>query len=238
MKKIVISFILILSCSFPSLTAQSPIPKNKETEKIKEEKPEIFRDRLIVDVFHSFWMGMPSEVEHLKFDPGFNISALWDFKVSKKSPISFGIGLGVSYYSQFTNALLKVENGPWTMRYYVLNSSIDYSLNRLNYVNCNLPVEFRYRHSSGFKFTIGARVGLVAEISQTYKGLNPDGTDEQIWRKSYEIYNKQKYNFDVYARIGWKFVNVYYSFQITKMFQEGKGPQIYPMSLGISLSIF
>ncbi len=203
------------------------------------KKPEIIRDRLMVDVFHTFWMGMPSTVNVNKLHPGFNISAMWDFKLPNKGPFSFGLGLGVSYYTQFSDARLDIDPTPWVMRYYVIDTAnIDYDLNRMTYINCNIPLEFRYRHQNGFKISLGVRVGLVAEISQTYKGKNPNGNDDKIWIKNYEMYNKQKYNFDVYLRTGWKYVSFYYCLQVTKLFQDGKGPQIYPMSIGLTWNIF
>ena len=47
-----------------------------------------------------------------------------------------------------------------------------------------------------------------------------------------------KYNVDFYLRIGWKFVDLYYCYQVTPLFADNKGPKIRPMSLGISFSLF
>lgn len=217
---------------------------NKTRERIEqiynptgEEKPEIIRDRLVMDIYHSFWFGMPKGVNHMKFDPGFSISAIWDFKLPNKSPISFGVGLGFSYFSQFTDALLKVDDG-WIMKYNVLNPDIKYKLNRINYMNCNLPIEFRYRHKCGFKFSVGARVGLIAEVSQSYKGDDPDGGSIGRHYKNREIYNTQNISVEVYTRIGWKAFALFYSVHVTKIFDDGEGPAIYPMSLGLSISLF
>jgi hypothetical protein len=203
-----------------------------------DDKVEIVRDRLNIDVYHSFWMGMPQEVKHMKFDPGFSVSALWDFKLPNNSPVSFGVGLGFSYFSQFTNALLKISDG-WVMKYYVIDSGIKYKLNRINYMNCNLPIEFRYRHhKSGFKFSIGVRVGLIAEVSQNYKGSDPEGGSMDRHYKSREIYNTQNISVEAYTRIGWKAFAVFYGVHINKIFNNGKGPAEFPMSLGFSISLF
>ena len=203
-----------------------------------EDKVEVVRDRLNIDVYHSFWMGMPQEVKHMKFDPGFSVSALWDFKLPNKSPVSFGVGLGFSYFSQFTNALLKISDG-WIMKYYVIDSDIKYKLNRINYMNCNLPIEFRYRHQkSGFKFSVGVRVGLIAEVSQNYKGADPEGGSMDRHYKSREIYNTQNISVEAYTRIGWKAFAVFYGVHINKIFNNGKGPAEFPMSLGFSVSLF
>lgn len=250
MKRKFIALLLLVATCFcvnaqesQDTTVQAKKSKMKEkVEKVLnpngEEKPEIVRDRLNIDIYHSFWMGMPQEVKYMKFDPGFSVSALWDFKVSKTSPVSFGVGLGFSYYSQFTNSLLKISDG-WIMKYYVINSNIKYKLNRINYMNCNLPIEFRFRHKqSGFKFSVGVRVGLVAEVSQNYKGADPEGGSMDRRYKTREIYNTQRFSVEAYTRIGWKAFAVFYGVHVTKLFNNGAGPAEFPMSLGVSISLF
>jgi hypothetical protein len=108
----------------------------------------------------------------------------------------------------------------------------------MTYINCNIPLEFRYRHKNGFKFTVGVRLGLVAEISQRFKGKNYEDNYRDENFKHFFTAGRQKVNFDVYMRCGWKFVAVYYSYQVNRLFNEGKGPAVNPMSLGISLSLF
>lgn len=241
----IILFVLVFA--LVQVQAQSAdSTKNKKSKKsknpteltIKETKVEVFRDRLLVDVFHSFWLGVPVQVANNKFNPGFNVAALWDFKVSKQSPVSFGIGLGVTYFSQFSDALLQIESSEWVMKYNVINEDIKFKLNRVNYINCNLPIEFRYRHQNGFKFTLGVRVGLIAEVSQTYKGPDPNDAETQRHYKNREIYNTQNYSVEVYTRIGWKPVSIFYAVHLNKVFNADKGPAIFPMSLGLTFSIF
>lgn len=216
-------------------TEETPYTGKEKSE--KESKQVVFRDRLIMDIYHTFWMNMPTEVTHLKFDPGFNISAIWDFKIKEK-PLALGLGVGVSYYTQYSNALLRYDETDDIMRYYVLSENVKYKLLKMNYLNVNIPLEFRYRHENGFKFTVGVRAGLICEVSQKYKGQVPETASDTTMYKNLRFENKMKYNVDVYARIGWKFINAYYSFQPTPLFTVGKGPKICPMSVGISLSIF
>lgn len=238
MIKRVIALYLICCLCMQTIMAQTettPYTGKEKTE--KESKPVVFRDRLVMDIYHTFWMGMPTEVSHMKFDPGFTVSGIWDFKIKEK-PIAIGLGVGISYYTQYSNALLQYEESSDLMRYFVLSENVSYKLLKMNYLNVNIPVEFRYRHSSGFKFSIGARAGLICEVSQKYKGQDPHNPSDTAMYKNLHVMNKMKFNIDVYARIGWKFINAYYSFQPTPLFTVGKGPKICPMSVGISLSIF
>jgi hypothetical protein len=232
----------ICCCSvFFSFSQEQPKDLSEIQSKIQKETVEIFRDRLIVDVFHSFWFHVPTNVSQ-KFNPGFNVAILWDFKTSKKSPISFGLGVGCTYHTQFSNAQLKYDKEKDITKYYILPEIIAHKdsmkLNRLTYINCNIPLEFRYRHKNGFKFTVGVRLGLVVEISQRFKGKDYETNYKDENFKYFLTANRQKANFDVYMRCGWKFVAVYYSYQVNRLFNEGKGPAVNPMSLGISLSLF
>jgi hypothetical protein len=241
MKLSKIILICICLCSVTIVFSQEQNSKENQ-QKIKKEAVEVFRDRLIVDVFHSFWMNVPTGVTQ-KFNPGFNVAALWDFKTSKKSPVSFGLGVGCTFHTQFSNAQLRYSQADGITKYYLLPALPAYSadtvkLNRMTYINCNIPLEFRYRHKSGFKLTIGVRLGLVAELSQRYKGKNTEGFPIDENNKYFLKTDRQTVNFDAYIRCGWKFVGVYYSYQVNKLFNEGKGPAVNPMSVGISLSLF
>ena len=243
MKLLKIIIVSICLCSVLNVFSQE---QNKDLseiqQKLKKESVEVFRDRLVLDVYHSFWMNVPKGVTH-KFNPGFNIAVLWDFKATKKSPISFGLGIGCTYHTQFSNAQLRYNNSLGLTEYCTLPEPFikqkdSVKLNRMTYINCNIPLELRYRHKNGFKLTIGVRLGLIAEISQRYKGKNLEGNGIDENYKYFLKTDRQKINFDAYIRCGWKFVGVYYSYQVTKLFNEGKGPAVNPMSLGISLSLF
>ena len=238
MKRQFLTIILLCVCAVQLLTAQtSETPYTSPKDTAKDERLVVFRDRLVMDIYHTFWMNMPTQVSHMKFDPGFNVSAIWDFKIKNK-PIAVGLGVGVSYYTQFSNALLRYDKETDLMKYYLIPEGVDNKLLKMNYFNVNVPLEFRYRHPNGFKFSVGARVGWVAEVSQKYNGEDPAMPADTARYKNLLMMNRTKYHVDVYARIGWKFVNVYYCFQPTPLFIESKGPKIYPMSVGISLSLF
>ena len=227
----------MLVCAGSMLSAQTKETPYTAPKDTVDEPIVVFRDRLIMDIYHTFWMNMPTEVTHMKFDPGFTVSAIWDFKIKQK-PIAVGLGVGVSYYTQYSNALLRFDQSSGYMKYYVLPEDVKYNVLKMNYLNVNIPLEFRYRHPNGFKFSVGVRAGLICEISQKYKGNDPAVPADTAMYKNLLIKNKMKYNIDVYTRIGWKFVDLYYCFQPTPLFADSKGPKIYPMSLGISLSIF
>lgn len=235
MNKYFSSLLVVLFFFSINLSGQTQT-ENKEK---KTTKPIYVRDRFMVDILHTFWVKAPKSINPQKFNPGFNISAMWDFKLPNKSPLSFGLGLGFTYYTQFSEAMLKANTANSNvMEYHIIADEIKYSLNRTSFTNINIPLEFRYRHASGFKISAGVRLGLTTGISYRYKGSDPAGTGKKMNYKSYEIYNKEKYNFDVYIRTGWKVVGVYACYQITSPFQSAKGPQMNPFSVGLTVNFF
>lgn len=212
-------------------------PKTDSLPKV--EKVEIFRDRMVIDVFHSFWLGMPAAVNSNKFNPGVNVSILWDIKKKAQSPFSFGIGAGVNYHTQKSNAIIGIDSRNWITQYNILPQlDTAYKICRLDIVSLYIPLEFRYRHDSGFKFSIGARLGSIVSVAQRYRGKDLSGKNQMVDYKDYQIFNKMKYHFDFYARIGWEGLGIFYSYQLTPLFESGKGPQVSPMSIGISISPF
>lgn len=240
MKKILFTIIVSFLCC--CAVAQNPAEHKKQLKdstKTNIEKPVIIRDRLTFDIFHSFWMGTPKQGNFKKFNPGFNVTAMWDFTLPQQSAISFGLGLGFTYFTQYSNCLLQYDYDDALTKYYVIPDGIKYKNNHIIYTNCNIPFEIRYRHRNGFKFSVGIHVGLVSGLAQRYKGPDYDGTEEVTLNyKDKDFYEKTKFSADVYMRIGWKAIGVYYSYQLNKVFNTGKGPNMNPMSLGISISLF
>lgn len=244
MKKLII--ITLLFAWFSTIYAQTepteqPTKKDKEnTEKeATQDKPLVVRDRLIFDIYHSFWMGMPAQGNFMKFNPGFNVSAMWDFMLPQNKSISFGLGLGFTYYTQYSDCIIKYVRENDVNRYFILPDDLKYKYSRVSYMNCNIPIEIRYRHKSGFKIDFGVHVGLVAGFAHRYKGDNYNGIEDEFLNyKNRDFYNKQKFSADVYLRMGWKSFGIYYSYQLNKVFDVGKGPAMNPMSLGISIALF
>lgn len=239
MKKIV--FLIAICGAFLTMSAQShqPAADSDKDNGGKKQKVEVIRDRLNFDIFHTFWMGTPAQGNFKKFNPGFNVAAMWDFKIPQTPVLSFGLGLGFTYYTQYSNCIMKYDRENDLNKYFIIPENIEYKYSRMSYMNCHIPFEIRYRHSCGFKLSVGIHVGLVAGFAHRYKGDNYNGVeDEYLNYKNRDFYNKQKFSADVYLRMGWKAIGVFYSYQLNQVFDAGKGPKLNPMSLGISVSLF
>lgn len=226
--------------SFGALMGQSDSLKPaKKASKWDPNQIVVVRDRLNFDIFHSFWMGTPKEGEFMKFNPGFNVSAMWDFKMPQNKSLSFGLGVGFSLYTQYSNCILKYDYESQLNKYYIMPSDTIYKKCRMTYSNVHIPFEIRYRHPCGFKFSVGVHVGLVTGLAHKYKGDDwVNGGDRNLHYKNRDFYDKQRFSADVYMRMGWKAFAVFYSYQLNRVFDDGKGPKMNPMSVGLSISLF
>jgi hypothetical protein len=189
-----------------------------------------------LDFYTSFWQGLPSGIKAKPVQFGFNGAFIFDLPVKKNAPFSFGLGIGVTNYNLYSNGLWDISrDGEYTTVLTPHAENLKYRKNKITFTNLNIPLEFRYRHKSGFKIMAGVRIGATVDVHSKYYG---DAIISQLNKdlyKNYHIPNRTKYPVEVTFRTGWKFVSVYGSYMITKMFEADKGPQIHPFSVGISL---
>jgi len=215
--------------------------KSSEKEKKKEQiekksqqfAPVLFKDRIVLDFFSSTWFGLDEGIKQKAVNFGFHGAIMFDLPVKKNSPISFGLGVGVTNNNLYSNALWSIGENYTTVMSPV-PEGIKYRKNKITFTNINIPLEFRYRHSSGFKISAGARVGLMADIHSKYFGSALDGSDDKTLIKDYKIPNRTRIPVEFTFKTGWKFVSVNVSYMITKMF-AADSPQINTVSFGVTL---
>jgi len=146
----------------------------------------------------------------------------------------------VSYYTFYSNVILRKDTEKDMMTFFILPEGFEYKRSRLNYTNVNIPFEIRYRHKSGFKINAGIRLGIVADMRLAYKGDNlyEDGGLKMNYIDKAVFSDYQKFSFEVTLKTGWKWFGVHAAYHVNKLFVGDKGPQIYPVSVGITLSLF
>ena len=84
---------------------------------------------------------------------------------------------------------------------------------------------------------MGAKVGYLIDSKEKYKGNRPED-NQRVLVKTKGINQMEKWVFGATLRIGFKWVSVFGYYQFTKLFKQGKGPDIYPISVGITITPF
>jgi len=202
-------------------------------------------DRVVIDVFTDFWSGDPSNIKVKKVNLATNVKLLKDIPLAK-GPFSLAFGIGFDAHNFKSNGSLTVDTAgksvfiplPDTL---FGGTIVDYKKNKLTVAYLDFPVELRFRtkNETGnkFKFSIGFQPGFLMNKHTKYVGTDLwDGTGKKIKRKVHDLSNIEKYRYGITARIGYGMYNFMFYYSLTNVFKKDKGPELAPMSIGITLT--
>lgn len=196
----------------------------------------LFSDKFAtgIDVFNDFVMDAPDGIKFRAINPGVNIYGMRTFPV-KKSNFAFAIGLGLGMQNLFSDATLQDTSG--ISFFQAIPDDLKYKKSKLSLTYLDVPAEIRFKTEGGFKVALGLKVGLLINAHTKYKGNDPaDGSKTKI--KVSQLPNLQTWRFGPSFQIGYKWINLNAFYSLSKIFEENAGPEIYPVSVGISLRPF
>jgi len=191
------------------------------------------QDRLILNLNWDNWLKTTTGLEVKGFrSRGFSF-LLMNEKVIGEGHTAFAWGLGFSSQNVHSNSFPTYnEDGSKTFLSPIQNS---YDLNKLSCNFVDAALEFRFRTSENesrkrFKISAGLKGGYLVQSHTKYE-------DDNGKFKTYDIKNLNKFQYGVIGRIGygkWG-VSGYYSF--VNLFKDGKGPELVPVSIGLSYAL-
>jgi hypothetical protein len=195
-------------------------------------------DRVVFDYFNDFWQGAPSNASVKQYSPGVSYSSFQDYPLGT-SNFTLAYGLGFSFHNMRTGSLLGYDSAGVSV-FTELNNiqqGIKYKVNKHTFTYLDTPVELRFRSKgkNTFRVNLGFRFSVLLQEHSKYVGDDfRDNTDHTIKFKEYKHRNFETYRYGVTARIGYKWFNVFGYYSLTNIFKDKKGPEMYPISLGIS----
>ncbi len=251
MKKIM--FVALCLAFSYSLSAQDKEDINTK-DKIFYGKPSK-QDRIAVDVFTDMWM-MNSEAADSIDAKQINLGVSWHYKYEilfGKSNFSFAAGLGFSLHNLHSDAIpinytidsgKRVYGGSTVFTKIPKKSTdgsqdISYVKNKFTAIYVDIPFEFRYRlRNNAFKFYLGGKLGLMLGSYNTYNGdnYNEDSPTPKMRVREYAIPNVNNVRYGITVRTGWKWIQVYGYYSLSHLFKKDKGPDMYPISVGLTIS--
>lgn len=148
-------------------------------------------------------------------------------------------GLGLEYTNYRFNDtinLVKGENGIERKMWDEGQEQPAYIKSKLvvNYLKVPLLFEYqtnRHAKANSFHLTLGVIGGL--RIGSHKKTVWQDGGKEK--NKVRDDFYLNPFKVEGTARIGWGIVNLYANYSILPLFEENKGPEVYPFSMGLTL---
>lgn len=156
-----------------------------------------------------------------------------------KDYVGLIIGAGLTYNSYGLKNNVSVTTRDSSAVYAVYDSLNDYSKNKLraSYLQVPLMLEINTSDDNENSFHIAA--GVIG-------GWKMGSITRQKWESGddkFEVRKKSDFNFtpltlEATARIGYKNFTVFGTYGLTPLFQKNKGPEVYPVTVGIQIIPF
>lgn len=121
----------------------------------------------------------------------------------------------------------------------VIDSSINLKKNKFRTTWLNVPLLLEFNTSKEQKHNVHLAAGVVGglHIGTMYKQkFTSDGVSSRY--KTKNDFNVAPYKLEAMVRLGYGSFNLFASYQLTELFDKGKGPELYPFTLGLTLVSF
>ena len=201
-------------------------------------------DHFLLQFAYTNWAGKPDSIETDGFSKSFNAYFMFDFPFKTNPHLSIGIGAGIaSDHIIFKETYIGIKDITETLRFTNQSDTNHFKKTKLNTTYFEAPVELRYvsnpLHSDkSFKASLGVKVGAL--MSAHTRNVNMENKNDNTLNE-YTLKEKSKRFFNTTrlvgtARIGYSYFSVYGSYQLTPLFKDGRSAQIFPFSIGLTIS--
>jgi hypothetical protein len=189
-----------------------------------------------LDIFTDIWQDKPESINPKTINPGVNIFGSYNY-IFGKSNVSFSPGIGLGIHNLYSDSWLRVNND--SAYFEPVPDTLGFKRSKLTTTYLDIPFELRFKSKGEFRLAIGFKFGFLIKAHTKYKGENYiEGTSDQVIIKQarFNFIEKNRYGFT--GRIGYKWLNLWGYYQLSTLFADGKGPQMYPISVGITVIPF
>ncbi len=190
-----------------------------------------------LDIFSDIWNNAPTNVDIRSINPSANTYITYNLTVGKSKSLTFGIGLGIGNHNMYSNnGIIESVKGD-TIRYIPINPALSMKRSKLSVTYLEVPLELRFKSQKGFKISLGFKLGYLIDSKEKYVGnTKANGALQVVKRK--RISQLNTFSYSPTFRVGYKSFNLYVSYALGPVFRVGHGPQLHPLSLGITLTPF
>lgn len=216
-------------------------------------------DKLMLNFYTDLWQNVDSAMTVSAYSPGFDVYGMYNIPFGK-SKFGLRLGLGFGTHNIRSDAMPADE-----MKYdsvlgniettiferipdYVINKEIKYDINKLTLTYFDIPLELRYKTENqkgkAIKFAIGFKAGYLLSSHTKYKGtkykgnINDPDMGKDIKVKTYKIKNLEPLRYGATVRFGYGIYNIFGYYSLSKIFKADKGPEMFPISVGICITPF
>lgn len=202
------------------------------------------RFSLQINANQDFWLGVPDSIDNRLVNQGIDVYGIYNFPMDKKGHFFFFAGGGIGAHNFHHKALMEMnDDGVTVLKNFEKKNSMgtttETKISKFSITYFDIPFGFMYKSTNKFHTTLGFKVGWNINDHWKYKGnyFDTEETDpEKI--KWMGLTNIQKIHYGPYVTIGYKWFGLSAFYQIPSIFTEGLGPEIRPVSVGITFKPF
>jgi hypothetical protein len=158
-----------------------------------------------------------------------------DFHIYKNHVnVVTGLGFDFNHYALMNNVTLNGGSEVLTASM----DSVEYKKNTLNvsYLKVPLMLEINTGSKPDNNFHIAAGAEFAYRIHSVAK-QKYEQDDRNHKSKQRDDFNLEPFRYSALLRIGYNGVTVYASYGLNRLFKKNKGPQVYPFSIGVNISV-
>ena len=240
MRKIV--FAVLAVCLVSSAFAQKDSTIRKILPASKKEAPS--NDHFFIQLGYLSWTGKPDSIKTKGLPRSLNMYVMLNFPFKTNPHWSVALGPGIAsdnmYFDKMTVGIARTTP---TVQFHNVADSNHFKKYKLSTNYLEAPVELRYRFNpdndrKSVKLAVGAKVGLL--INAHVKGTNLQNSGGQTINDYTAKESSKRYltkqRLSVMGRIGVGSFSLFASYSVSPLFQEGLGPAIHPLSIGLNIS--
>lgn len=191
------------------------------------------RTSIAVGLFTDIWMNQPSDMKVRTINQGFQVNGMYTLPFGK-SNLSFAIGLGIGIHNVYWNYLYKGRTD--SLQFAKIPDSLSYDKSKLTLPYLELPIEFRLKTKSKLAVGVGFKIGYMIYGHSKWNGKDYlFGTSNDIVVSFKDIKNIERFAYGPTFRVGYKWFHLFGYYQISSIFNKGKGPDMSPVSIGFLL---
>ncbi|MEP7168184.1 MAG: DUF2807 domain-containing protein [Bacteroidota bacterium] len=186
----------------------------------------------------AFSSELPSGYDFLELNTGKAIAVNlnffdWNAKIIERK-LMFVTGLGITWNNwKFQNDRSLIANAPALSANF---DSIDYSKNKLTASYVTLPLLFEFNSSEIEKKSFHVGTGIIFGYkigSHTKQEYKENGKTRTV--KLYDDFNLDPFRYDATLRIGFRGYTVFASYGLNRLFKKNEGPELHPLTFGLTL---
>ncbi len=223
MKKIIFSLLFLLPLFvFP-----------QEKSKVIGETT-IRRVSVGAEIYQDFWMNWPQGMNVRAINQGAGTFITYNVPIGK-SPLSFALGAGIGWHNLYSNMTINNIKAD-TITFSRIPDTIDYRKSKLGLTYLDFPLELRYVAKNKVRFSVGVKLGYLLDAKTKFKGDDIYGNE--YTSKFKQVNNADRFRFGPVVRFGYNWFQIMGYYSVTKIFDKNFGPDMYPISVGVTFMPF